>query len=151
VPHRSNVHDNTIVGYDVDGPARRVVLRTEYNYQGAPFEKIDVVFEGVEAYSFRHDCFGNIVSEILDQPVDEAVRQHWTEFAAGFVQSGWPRFWMGDEEKTRQRIAALVRDGAKWFELISSIGMEGWVFCHTIEYRTISPEATARVSITRGG
>ena len=43
------------------------------------------------------------------------------------------------EEHARQRIAALGRDGAKWFELISSIDMEGWVFCHTIEYRTHQP------------
>jgi hypothetical protein len=34
-------------------PRGALCFRTEYNYQGAPFERTDVVFEGVEAYSFR--------------------------------------------------------------------------------------------------
>ncbi len=45
----SKVHDNHLVGYEVDGNARRIVLRTENRDRGTPFEKTEVVFEGVEA------------------------------------------------------------------------------------------------------
>jgi hypothetical protein len=132
----SKVHDNTIVGYTVDGHARRILLRTEA--EGSR-EKIDVVFEGVEAYSFRHDCFGNIVLHICEMPLDEALQAHWSELDAGHRESGWPPFWQGEESKTRARIAALVEQGAKWFELTSSYGMKGWVFCRSIDYRVTAP------------
>lgn len=129
----SKVHDNHLVGYTVDGKARRIELRTE---RRDPDETIDVVvFEGVEAYSFRHDCLGNIIFDICEQPLDEALQAHWSEFEAGHRENGWPRFWQGEQTKTREQIATLVQQGAKWFELSSSYGMEGWVFCHSMDYR----------------
>jgi hypothetical protein len=136
----SNVHDNHLVGYDVDGEAGRIVLRTERRAGGAPFQKTEVVFEGVEAYSFRHDCLSNIVFDISEEPMDVAIQEHWAEFEASHRQSGWPRFWHGDESKMKERLAALVKDGAKWFELSSSYGMEGWVLCRSIEYRARRPQ-----------
>lgn len=132
-----SLHDYHLIGYAVDGKARRIVLRTEWAYPGTPYERRDVVFDGVEAYSFRYDCFANIVFDICDQPLDEAIEAHWREFEAGHMASGWPRFWQGDESKTREKIAALVAGGAKWFALISSYGMEGWVLCHSIEMRVL--------------
>lgn len=131
----SKVHDNLVVGYDVDGEAKRIVLRTERREPGKITKKTDVVFDGVEAYSFRYDCLGNIVHDIREAPLIESVRRHWSEFEAGNRDSGWPPFWHRDEAKILARITALAQDGAKWFELSSSYGMEGWVLCRTIDYR----------------
>ena len=130
-----SVHDNHIVGYDVDGVARRIVLRTEFRYPPRPLEKTDVVFEGVEAYSFRHDCFGNIIFEVCERPLDDAVQMHWAEFKAGHRESGWPPFWGRNEAETRARLLTLTQAGVKWFELGSSCGMNGWVLCRSVEYR----------------
>ena len=115
------LHDHTLVGYSVDGEARRIELRTK--------EGGVALFDGVEAYSFRHDCLGNIIADLSERPLAETIEEHWSEFDGGFRESGWPRFWQADEAKTRARIALFVEQGAKWFELTSSYGMDGWIIC----------------------
>jgi hypothetical protein len=85
-----NVHDNKLVGYDVDGDARRIVLRTVSRDEGRPPEKTDVVFEGVEAYSFRFACRVSIIFSIEERPFEKTALEHWSEFAAG--EQGWPSF-----------------------------------------------------------
>ena len=44
-----SIHDNRVVGYEVDGNACRIVLHTQGTHD-APGEFIDIVFEGVMAY-----------------------------------------------------------------------------------------------------
>ena len=100
-----------------------------------------MVFEGVEAYAFRHDCLDSILFDICETPLEQAMQAHWSEFDAGHRQSGWPRFWQQDEAKTRDRIAALAQAGAKWFDLSSSYGISGWILCRALEYRTRLLEA----------
>ncbi|MCC6995963.1 MAG: hypothetical protein IT370_15245 [Deltaproteobacteria bacterium] len=129
-----SVHDNHLLGYDVDCDARRIVVRTEFR-EVNPVEKTDVIFEGVEAYAFRHDCFGTIIFEFREEDFDTAVLAHWAELDVAARQSGSPRFWGRDDATTRARLETLKQQGAKWLELHSSIGMEGWIFCRTIEYR----------------
>jgi hypothetical protein len=131
----SKVHDNHLVGYEVDGSIRRIVLRTENRDRGTPYGNTEVVFEGVEAYSFRNDCLENIVFDIEEAPLEAAVRAHKLDFEAGHRESGWPRFWGKDEVQTRERVAALVRDGVRWFELSSSYGMSGWVMARSMTLR----------------
>lgn len=131
------LHDYHLIGYTVEGKARRIVLRTEWAYPGTPYERRDVIFEAVEAYSFRYDCLENIIFDICDQPLEEAIQAHWSEFESGHRASGWPPFWQSDEPKTRAKLAELVERGAKWFSLISSWGMEGWVLCRSIEMRSL--------------
>jgi hypothetical protein len=77
----------------------------------------------------------NIILDIREEPLDNALWQRRAEFIAGHRQSGWPRFWQGDEARTRERIAALAQDGVRWFELNSSYSMEGWVLCRTMEHQ----------------
>lgn len=134
-----DVHDYHLVGYEVDGDAKRIVLRAEYRYPNIPMEKTNVVFEGVAAYSFRYDCLGNIIFAIEEKLLENAVREHWSEFDAGYRHSGWPPFWELDKSKAEQRIARLAENGVKWFELSSSYGMGGWVICRTVEYRVLAP------------
>jgi hypothetical protein len=90
-----SVHDNNLIGYTVDGSARRIELRTERREPGRPHERVDVIFDGVEAYAFRYDCLGNIIFDICEQPLEEALQAHWSEFDAGHRASGWPPFCDG--------------------------------------------------------
>ena len=52
-----SIHDNRVVGYEVDGNACRIVLHTQGTHD-APGEFIDIVFEGVMAYLLEGDNFG---------------------------------------------------------------------------------------------
>jgi hypothetical protein len=127
-----SVHDNHLIGYEVDGKAKRIVLRTEYPHDGLPFERTDVVFEGVEVYSFRFTCLVSIIFAIEEQPFEQTVLEHWSEFNAG--EQGWPDRWFLDETKNRARISAMAKDGMKWFELNSSYGMDGWIIARAVTY-----------------
>jgi hypothetical protein len=131
-----SVHDYHVVGYEVDGDAKRIVLHTAYRYPGIALKRTDVVFEGVEAYVFRYDS-GCIVLDIEELPLEDTMREHWDEFEAGSRKAGWPEFWQDDPAKTRQKVSALARDGVRWFELTSSIGMQGWVMCRTVQYHVL--------------
>jgi hypothetical protein len=55
-----SVHDNRVTSYEVDAERRRIVLHTRFD-ERQPLEHTDVVFEGVHAYHFEHDNFGNIL------------------------------------------------------------------------------------------
>ncbi len=72
---------------------------------------------------------------IEEAPVEETMRAHKFEFEAGHRESGWPRFWGQDAAQTSERVAALVRDGVRWFELSSSYGMSGWVMARSMTLR----------------
>jgi hypothetical protein len=139
----SQMHDSLIIGYEVDGMARRLVLHTEWRGGGSAIpansvvERSDAIFEGLEAYVLRNDVLaddrnGNIIYSIKPLPLEPEVQRRWSEFEASSRQSAWPSFWQDNEAKMRERIAQLARDGVKWFELSSSYGMDGWIIARSM-------------------
>ena len=58
-----SVHDNRIIAYEVDAESRRIILHTRFDGR-TPIEYTDVVFNGVLAYKFENDNFGNIILDI---------------------------------------------------------------------------------------
>jgi hypothetical protein len=133
----ATVHDFHLVGYSVDVDARTIVLHTEWRYPGHPLRKVDAVFEGVEAYSFRDDPLGTVLLEILKMDATRQIEASWKELDESFRRSGAPRFWRQAPDQTRASFATLLAQGAKWFEVSSSIGMNGWVFCKSLVLREI--------------
>lgn len=84
-----SVHDNQLLGYMVDGPARRITLRTVYDFPDREPEYTNVVFEGVFAYHFAGDTLNTILFDIEETTL-EAV---WDGFEAVFTKYknyGWP-------------------------------------------------------------
>jgi hypothetical protein len=119
-----SVHDNFIVSYEVHCERREIRLHTEYRDRGEPFEITVVVFTGVEAYCFGHDCLGNIVFEIEEIPAETILTKYQAEFEEGHRLAGWPRFWQNTLDESR----TYLRDNAiRGFELTSSYGMSGWI------------------------
>jgi hypothetical protein len=115
-----SLHDNHLVGYEVDGEAATVVLHTK-RVPAVGDVRVDVVFTGVVAYDFEGDCLVNVVSdiEVLDPeavPDETLVERH--------QRYGWPSGWDPDRETAS---AWLRRLGARVFRLHCSYGMGGWV------------------------
>jgi hypothetical protein len=114
------LHDSLIAGYSVDGASRELVLRTKpHRGAGGHF---DVRFTDVVAYHLEGDCFQNILSEILEVPAGVVIRD--AEVAARHREFGWPAGWEPGRETLPQFVA---REGARFYQLICSYGMGGWV------------------------
>ena len=126
-----SVHDNFIVGYEVQCERREVRLFTEYR-DGDKLERTVVVFSGVEAYTFRYDCMGNIIFDIEEVSAESIVSARQAEFAEGHRLSGWPRFWRDSLDEVYKYLREQETRG---FELSSSYGMDGWVIARSMEIR----------------
>lgn len=114
MPERS-VHDNHLFGIEFDEDQHRVVLRTRFEYR-QPFERTDVVFEGVIAYSFSGGAF-TILFDVEEVALADFLLNHKEQLSYGEKYGQWS-------------IDASVKVGgcsAKAFEISSSIGMGGWV------------------------
>jgi len=125
-----SVHDNVIVSYEVHCERREIRLHTEYRDRGEPFERTVVVFTGVEAYRFDHDCLDNILFDIEEIPAETILTECQAEFEEGHRLAGWPCFW----QPTLDESQSYLRDHSiRGFELSSSYGMSGWVLSREMQ------------------
>ena len=72
-----SVHDNLLVSYEVQCEARTITLRTEYRHPDKLTEFTNVIFEGVQGYSFHNDAFGNILFDLESVSVETLLTQFW--------------------------------------------------------------------------
>jgi hypothetical protein len=126
-----SIHDNRVVSYEVDGERRRIVLRTQSGDQ-EPVERTDVIFEGVLAYFFQNDNFGNILFGIEEIPIRDLVEDRRNLFEAG-AKYGWPGPW---NQSVETSIHHLQTKDAKGFEISTSYGLEGWVVAESCRLET---------------
>jgi len=123
-----SIHDNRVVSYEVDGERRRIVLHTRFEDR-EPVECTDVIFEGVLAYHFENDNFGNILFGVEEIPVPQLVARNRRLFEEG-SKYAWPGPWNDSPEASIQHFEST---GANAFEISSSYGLAGWVVadsCH---------------------
>ena len=121
-----SVHDNRIIGYEVDCQARRVVLHTVTDPSQPP-ERVDVVFNEVVAYKFEGDNFANVLLSLTEASLDELVRENAALFAEN-QKYCWPRPWNASTDSVLKHCESL---GAKAFNLGSAYGMGGWVIAQS--------------------
>lgn len=117
-----SIHDNRVVSCEVDGEGRRIVLHTRFD-ERTPVEYTDLIFEGVLAYHFENDNFGNILFGLEEVPVAELVAGYRTLFEEGSKYAR-PGSW---NESPEASIDHFRSHAAKAFELSSSYGLAGWV------------------------
>ena len=117
-----SIHDNRVVSYKVDGERRQIVMHTRFEDR-EPIEHTDLVFEGVLAYHFENDNFGNILFGVEEIPVSQLVASNRSLFEEG-VKYAWPGPWNTSAEVSVQHFEF---EGAKAFEISSSYGLVGWV------------------------
>jgi hypothetical protein len=125
-----SVHDNFIISYEVHCEGREIRMQTEYRDRGEPFERTLVVFTGVEAYDFQHDCLGNILFDIEEVSAESIIAEKTAEFQEGHRLSGWPRFWRDSLDEVR---SYLREQATRGFEISSSYGMSGWVLARDMQ------------------
>lgn len=126
-PIMNPIGDYWLTGYSVDAKLGEIRLRAEWPHaeipEGMP-RNSEICFREVEAYHLVHDNFGTILGWIVERPVAEFVSRLASEFEAGFSHDGWPHFWRGSVE---QAVAYLQSQGARAFEIVSTLGLTGWV------------------------
>lgn len=123
-----SVHDNQLLGYMVDGPARRITLRTVYEFPDREPEYTNVVFEGVFVYHFAGDTLNTILFDVEETTL-EAV---WDGFEAVFTKYknyGWPPVSYADRDDLLRQ---LHEKQIKAFGVVSSYGMEGFVWAQSM-------------------
>jgi hypothetical protein len=125
MPERS-IHDNKVISYEVDGEGRRIVLHTRIKLSNC-LESTDMIFEGVLAYHFENDNFGNILFGVEELPIALLVADYRSLFEEG-SKYAWPGSW---NSSTEACIAHFQSKGGKAFEISSSYGLAGWVIAES--------------------
>jgi hypothetical protein len=117
-----SIHDSRVISYEVDGERRRIVLHTRFEDRD-PVEYTDLIFEGVLAYHFENDNFGNILFSVGEVPVQQLVDDNRHLFDKG-SKYAWPGPW---NESCEASVQYFESQRAKAFEISSSYGLAGWV------------------------
>ena len=124
-----SVHDNLLISYEVNCERREIRVHTELRDKGKPFERTDVIFTGVSAYQFWHDCFGNIIFDFEEIAPEIIYQDYRAQFEAGW-RYGWPGEWGKTEDSAR---AYFREHNVRGYLLSSSLGMVGWVLSQKME------------------
>src|SRR5882762_2441042 len=134
MPERS-IHDNRVVSYEVDGAKRRIVLHTRFEERDR-LEFTDLIFEGVLAYHFENDNFGNILFGVEEVPAAQLVADDRSLFEKG-SKFAWPGPW---NESPEASISHFQSKGAKGFEISSSYGLDDWVIAESYRLEAVPGE-----------
>jgi hypothetical protein len=121
-----SVHDNRIIAYEVDAERRRIILHTRFDDR-TPTEYTDVMFDGVLAYRFENDNFGNIIQGIEETSLSQLLSDNRNVFEDG-KKYGWPGVW---NESPEASLYYFESNRAKAFEISSSFGLDGWVIAES--------------------
>lgn len=127
-------HDNHVVGYSVDGRGRRIILHTENVYAPEPHPRLDVVFVGVEFYQFKCAALVSVLLDITEMPLRATLGAMAEELDAAFRRCGWPDRWDSRPDRREARLRELEAAQARFFEISSSIGFEGWIVASGFDY-----------------
>ncbi len=124
-----SIHDNFLVGYEVDCERQVIRLRTARDVPVAEaIERTDLLFHGVEAYHFRGDNFSTIIFDVAEIEVEELLRDAVELFTNG-RDFCWPGPWNTSHEDA---LAHFRCRGARAFVLHSSYGMDGWILAQSM-------------------
>ncbi len=124
-----SVHDNLLVSYEVQCEARRITLRTECRVPEKPTEFTNMIFDGVQGYSFRNDAFGNIIFGVDTVPVEYLLTEFGAEITESYRLGGAPGNWAANLGSAPE----YLRDHhIKGFILSSSFGLSGWILARAV-------------------
>ena len=124
----TSIHDHHIVEMTVNAAARTIRLRTAFP-QGSGPEFADVVFEGVEGYTFRGDALGTILFDITAVDAIGLYREYAAEMQRTYTDSGGHGPWVRSESSAE---AFLAGGEIRGYRLSSSIGLDGAVWARRL-------------------
>lgn len=120
----TSIHDHHILELNVDAVARMIRLRTAYPERSGP-DFANVVFEGVEGYTFRGDALDTILDDIEAVDPMSLYREHAVEMQRACSNSGGHRGWARSESAAE---AFLTGSEIQGYRVSSSIGLDGAVW-----------------------
>jgi hypothetical protein len=129
----TSIHDNRLIGYEVDCVGHKIVLHTRFDERGA-LELTDVIFEGVDAYDFEGDHLHSVLSDAREVPIAQLVAENQALFEEG-VRYAWPGPWNDSPEAS---IRHFESEGLKAFVIGSSYGFVGWVVARSFRLERIA-------------
>jgi len=120
----TSIHDHHVLQLTVDAAGRTIRLRTTDPHASEP-RVAEVVFQGVEGYTFRGDALGTILHAI--EPVDafSLYREHAVEMQRVYAESGGHAPWARSDAEAE---AFLVGREIRGYVVSSSIGLTGAVW-----------------------
>ena len=124
-----SIHDNLLVAYEVQCERRIIVLRTEHRVPNKTTEFTNIVFEGVQGYSFQNDAFGNIIFGLETVPVEHLLTEFSTEISESYRMGGAPGPWAANLGSAPEYLREREISG---FILSSSYGLSGWVLARKV-------------------
>ncbi len=126
-----SVHDNHLFAYEVDSRSQRIILRTEYAYGEEPFERTDVIFEGVIDHYFRNTVLPSIVFDVDEGDPQLLIARDKEVIDMGHKIGGWPSFWKNTVE---EMVSAISDRDCRIYEISSSFGLDGWVVARSCDF-----------------
>ena len=135
----AQVHDNIIAAYHVDFENERLVLKTQFYYDGKLRENTDVVFTGYFTHLFGNEHKGSVIFDIEErEPIHFYEREH--ELIEENRRYCWPINYQTPETKA-ELLGFLQKNEYKVFEISSSYGLCGWVLAKQMEIIATEVEA----------
>jgi len=119
-----SIHDNDVLGYEVDVRTKTLVLRTEKSYVD-PIERTDVVFTDVLGYQLC-DSLGGILCSIREIDIEKLLTNE-AELFAKWMGCAYPFQYCDGDPATYVRAA-----GAHAWDIDSAIGFYGFVVARTM-------------------
>lgn len=119
-----DVHDNEIVGYEVDFKEKMITLKTVSEEN----EKVQVIFKDVLANFFEEGGHQNIIFDIVINTIEDFIREN-EKMLMEKKNSCWPMCYDNLNELQK----SLEERKYKYFFIESSHGLSGWVLAKEME------------------
>jgi hypothetical protein len=129
-------HDYQIIKHSVLCEQSKIILELKSRHPESGENKIQVIFNRVEAYSFVMDNLQTIISSLKEKMIDEIIDEFSEEFKEG-VHYCWPRTWNTSEDACSEY---LRKKNVKGWIINSSYGMSGFIVAKNIEIKTNKDE-----------
>jgi hypothetical protein len=124
----TSIHDHHILELSINAPARTLRLRTAYPERSGP-DFADIMFEGVEGYTFRGDALGTILFDIESVDAIGLYREYADEMQRAYANDGGHGPWARSESSAE---AFLAGGHVQGFRVSSSIGLNGAVWARSL-------------------
>ena len=126
-----SMHDDLIVGYEVDCDRRTIKFRTRRPNWAQDQTIRNTIFRGVVGYHFKDDAFSNIIMAVEYVPIEKFVQEYRLELSVSFREAGALDAWTQSDEAS---IEALVDAGVNAIVISSSMGLSGWILAKQLEF-----------------
>jgi len=126
--------DYELASCTVDCESAQIRLVAMRKFEGEP-KFAELFFTGVVAYHFNNSCFGTILQSVVPIPTELFITNNQQQFNQIVKQGGSLRFW---NDSTSSAIGYFQKHSLQAFEVVSAIGLDGWVVALRFDSQAIS-------------